>query len=493
MTAYNVPEGRGRAVRAAAELLGASRVPFFPLDIRRLLSPFSRQVFLLPYSALPGRETGKDRAAPEDGLPGRDGFCARVGGALIGFPDGPREGPIWNICYNDARPAARIRFTVLHETGHILLGHHLREDALPGPGRESRSPADGEADAFAANALAPAPAVLRLLEEHGFSLPSGAGDSWRVTDPSAPFLRHLGRTPEAAELVQTAFGISAEAARRRLGELKEDLAVWRDTDPGLRDFVRGVPRRAGWHCAVCGRRRRAASLYCTGCGKSGSWAFIDPGRFPARTVPLRDSGRFSFCSVCGSDAYPDLASFCPVCGCPVTNPCENAFKTDGDFIRSGMPVVRGTHFCRPTDIFCGRCGTVTAFGARHGPKENMWLPSGGRCRAKRAVYPPHIAASGGRVTKCPACGSAETLREGRYCAKCLQPLQNSCTAGKKGSHPCAPDDRYCPVCGEKTLFFSAGLLPAFDGAAAREEEDAPESVPPILLCPDGTMRPLQEA
>ena len=48
MTAYNVPEGRGRAVRAAAELLGASRVPFFPLDIRSLLSPLSRQVFLLP-------------------------------------------------------------------------------------------------------------------------------------------------------------------------------------------------------------------------------------------------------------------------------------------------------------------------------------------------------------------------------------------------------------------------------------------------------------
>ncbi len=50
------------------------------------------------------------------------------------------------ICYDDSRNEARIRFTIMHEIGHILLQH-----------REESDLARKMADYFAAYSLAPSP------------------------------------------------------------------------------------------------------------------------------------------------------------------------------------------------------------------------------------------------------------------------------------------------------------------------------------------------
>ncbi|MBQ9209537.1 MAG: ImmA/IrrE family metallo-endopeptidase [Oscillospiraceae bacterium] len=55
------------------------------------------------------------------------------------------------IYYNDEMPGRRIRFTIMHELGHIILGHSEHSDL-----------AESEANYFAKYALAPPPLVHKL-------------------------------------------------------------------------------------------------------------------------------------------------------------------------------------------------------------------------------------------------------------------------------------------------------------------------------------------
>ena len=261
----------------------------------------------------------------------------------------------------------------------------------------------------------------------------------------------------------TAFGISQTAANMRLRALTAELELWKQLDPELYAFTENIPQRAGWFCWSCQTRRRTTSRYCPGCGNGFHYEFKDRGEFSRPVMGLRENGQFEFCSLCGNSDFPEEAKYCPVCGSPVINECENALHTDGDFIRSGMEIIRGTHYCRPTDIFCGTCGTLTAFGANHGPRKNYWRPTRGsdRCRIIGTHYPDVIPADDGKLRKCPACGSTKTMRNGRYCAECMQPLRNVCARDGKGAHGCGVNDRYCSICGNPTIFRKAGWLPEY--------------------------------
>lgn len=459
--------GRVKAVRAAAELLRCIGTAFFPLEHENVVSRFKGQILLFTYEAI--KDKGALQAAglnidPKD--VSKDGFCLRLQDSLIRSGEVNLPGSKWNVFYEDNSQPARIRFTLMHEIGHIMLGHHqqLEADALIGLEGDPRYRlADAQADAFSISALAPAPAVYRLLHGHGFSCVIRKGlPSWELTDPDALFLRNLGNPPNPEELVMTAFGLSQAAAHRRLMELASDMKLWDRMDPELYAAVENIPHRSGWYCHVCNTRRRTSSLYCPGCGAHHYYEYKDFGKFSPPVIGLRENGQFEFCSVCGNDQYPEDALFCPICGCPIVNECENAYTTDGDFIRSGMWVVRGTHRCKASDIYCGKCGVVTAFGRRYGPKENMWTKhSKERRRMAGTRYPRVFDVKDGRLQACPACGSTRTMRDGRYCADCMQPLQNVCTSGKGEKHFCGLEDRYCPICGQPTVFFQAGFLPEY--------------------------------
>ena len=488
---------REKAVLLSAELLRDAGVAFFPIDVKRLLASF-RQLYLFPYSTIGDRSDPEKRAAAIAALPSKDGFCTRIHDVLIDFGDGPVDGYNWNIYYNDSSLEARIRFTLMHELGHVLLGHHqtLNTDTITGKEDDPEyRAADAQADQFSINILAPAPAVFQLLKEHGFSCLKATGGRWKLTNRNAPFLRYLGKLPDPVELITVAFGLSQAAAERRLAELNDELAIWLDLDERLYHFITGMAHRSGWYCWVCNTRRRTTSPYCPGCGKGWDYIYKDHGRFSRPVMSLRKNGQFAFCSVCGNTEFPDDAAFCPVCGCPVINECENAYHTDGDFIRSGMHIVRGTHRCRPTDIYCGTCGVLTAFGAQHGPKKNMWLPGrkNDRCRTHGTAYPAVLPTKEGRLLKCPSCGSKKTIRDGRYCAECRQPLENCCVSDGAGSHACDPNDRYCRICGRPTIFYQAGFLPAYTETEAWTQLRAIEakaskhsSVLLMLQC-DGSM------
>lgn len=83
----------------------------------------------------------------------------------------------WYIVYRETLPRGRIRFTIAHEIGHILLGH-LSEAQTRSKVKSSNKPIqETEADMFAARLLMPA----CVLHEIGVTKPE---DITRVCDVS---------------------------------------------------------------------------------------------------------------------------------------------------------------------------------------------------------------------------------------------------------------------------------------------------------------------
>ncbi len=504
MSASDFLRDRKKAVQLSAEILCGTGIAFFPLDIRRLLKSFRHQVQLIPYSALADTTSQSgDGSEISPKMLSEDGFSIRMRDVLIDPPTGPATASLWRIYYNEALLESRMRFTLMHELGHVVLNHHQILDADTFDGLQDNPiyrAADNQADRFSISILAPAPAVWRLLRDHGFSYPARNGLEWEIRDRDAPMLRNLGTDPDPVQLLTTAFGISQTAALRRLNELPDELKLWKELDPSLYSRIENLPYRSGWFCWVCGTQRRSSAPYCSGCGKAGNFQYKDYGKFTRPSIPLRENGQFAFCSVCGNGDYEADALYCPICGSPVINECENRHYTDGDFIRSGMNVVRGTHRCRPADIYCPECGVTTRFGSQHGPRLNLWRPGDRdtRCRTMSAAYPPILAAVDGRLGICPSCGSAKTIRDGRYCAECKQPLTNLCMPESGAHHAANANHRYCRICGSQTLFFQAGLLPeytvtnAYAELIASEREGMNHHLTEMLIDSDGTVSVMRE-
>ena len=78
-----------------------------------------------------------------------DGFCMLVEEIPEPFP--PLQ---WYIFYDDTKSRERIRFTIMHEIGHIVLGH-----------TEHSELAESEANFFAKYSLAPPPLVHKIKPE----------------------------------------------------------------------------------------------------------------------------------------------------------------------------------------------------------------------------------------------------------------------------------------------------------------------------------------
>lgn len=77
-------------------------------------------------------------------------------------------------------------------------------------------------------------------------------------------------------------------------------------------------------------------------------------------------------------------------------------------------------------------------------------------------------------------------------------MENSCTGGSGSHHVCDPNDRYCSVCGQPTLFQEAGFLPDYTNTETyrmlrdAEAGDYTRSTVQILIMPDGTTQLLKQ-
>lgn len=110
-----------------------------PIDCFEIASKM--HIILKPYSKL--SEYGLKEAI---GI-SEDGFCTLLENEGVE----PFKYSQWYIFYNDLKPKLRIRFTIMHEIGHIVLEHTEKSDL-----------AEAEANFFAKYALAPPPLVHEI-------------------------------------------------------------------------------------------------------------------------------------------------------------------------------------------------------------------------------------------------------------------------------------------------------------------------------------------
>jgi Zn-dependent peptidase ImmA (M78 family) len=154
-----------------------------------------------------------------------------------------RRGPRAFAFVNGVQAVVRQRFTLAHEIGHHVLGHGPALDSPRSIFAADFDPVEAQANAFAAELIAPAAAVRRVAEELAVS----------------PV------TLEGVVRVATAFGLSARAARIRLerarvlrdpalvARLDDEIAAGlhasltgllglRERDDGLARAARHLPR-----------------------------------------------------------------------------------------------------------------------------------------------------------------------------------------------------------------------------------------------------------
>ena len=122
-----------------AKLLNELRINSIPIDPFEIASRLG--LGLVSYSSLSPKIIEKTMMESEDGF----SFQSDYG---------------WIIFYNDRKQISRIRFTIAHEIGHILLNHSQESDL-----------AESEANYFARYLLAP-PVLVQLVAYLGPSLVS---------------------------------------------------------------------------------------------------------------------------------------------------------------------------------------------------------------------------------------------------------------------------------------------------------------------------------
>lgn len=142
-------ENYKKSRNAAWEILLACGVNALPVDLNLVLRHLGIRVYA--YSRSRNLLEAAGLAEVADRVSGLT-FC--IGATPI-------------ILYNDAETPQRIRFTIGHELGHIVLGHvqpgeHTRQNRDPHPGDD---PVEQAANRFAADLLAPA-CVLWGLDLH---------------------------------------------------------------------------------------------------------------------------------------------------------------------------------------------------------------------------------------------------------------------------------------------------------------------------------------
>lgn len=223
-------------------------------------------------------------------------------------------------------PYTRVRWTLAHELGHIVLGHlkDFEQTAINRGGilAEEYDVLEKEADFFAAELLEP----MAILKEVG---------AWR-----------------AEEITQLCWDSKTAAENRA-----KDLSWW------------GCTKLA---CEDDQDLKRQFSLYL-------SWVCVcaDPTRIPIKTAIVKnprrrtkvgkhlfirtdENGRFLECPRCGNTEFSPNANFCKMCGLYLYNQCGEIPQYDHTEYDEHLNVIGGVHRINPGDArYCEHCGRET--------------------------------------------------------------------------------------------------------------------------------------
>lgn len=435
------------AAETAAAVLRETRIRTFPVPLKQVLRHCG--VRLLPYRDF-CREEG---CTEEDCFSwfGKDASSIRCGTRFL-------------ILYNEKRsPALRIRFSVAHELGHILLGHHAETDEEKRFDRELYELQEEEANCFARNLLCPARALDKLFRLYDYHIDRAVNGAMRIVWQSCRRLTDRTNSQLSdTTLTERAFLLTPTAAEMRLRTLHADLRLTDSRDD--RELLQNIRFTATVRCRECGAPWVPGASACYACGTKGRFGFYHA---EGRTEPPKGAPYDTLtccvrlCPVCGKYDHRSGARYCTGCGVNLTNDCEGTASGTGEKIRR--------HANPPFARYCLRCGKPTSFLRQNLLTEDgkLTLPVAPEKRTQEKTDPEpfspdclSLPRQGDRI--CPRCGTGN--RKWRTdCRVCQCPLDNTCpVCGTENT----PDARYCLRCGEPTPF---ERFHAFDIAVQRQE------------------------
>lgn len=225
----------------------------------------------------------------------------------------------YKIIFNDyINSPERIRWTLAHELGHIILNHFVDFEQTKllrgGINDKEYEILDKEADAFASKILAPEIILI-----------------------------HAGI--ENPNLIHTHCGLSNEAAMyksKTIAKIKQKKILITSIEKQIVSLFKSFINQKT--CIICGyHTSHPNAKYCAMCGtKTLTWG-------KGENTLIYNNIRITQCVVCGNEEIDINARFCKICGTYVLNKCSN----------SGCNLVADANA-----RFCLKCGNPTDFQQR---------------------------------------------------------------------------------------------------------------------------------
>ncbi|GEA17787.1 ImmA/IrrE family metallo-endopeptidase [Moorella sp. E306M] len=239
---------------------------------------------------------------------------------------------LYSIAYNDKiRSPGRIRFSLMHEIGHIYLKHLEEFDqtilARGGLTDEEYDILETEADIFASETLAPSEVLLSL--------------GW--TNYS---------------VIEKRCKLSRKAAKFKASRLFDLIFNWVYVDPRspiIANFYDFIYQKKCNHCGYGFISSKAK--YCPICGNKLIWG---EGKMIYNDgYDLDENGRAIKCPRCDNEEINYKGDYCTICGTYLINKCID--KTEVD-INGNEFIIKGS--CGPVPgnaRYCPICGSETTF------------------------------------------------------------------------------------------------------------------------------------
>ncbi len=413
-----------RAIKKAIETLSDAGVKFFPLDLNVIHERYSNMYEIRTYADFM-EETGISRQDCINFFKSKDGATQSNGTTKC------------TIYYNELETnSQRLRFTLAHEIGHVMLDHVFDYDECT---EEEQNLLEKEANCFAGNLLCPACFVLQIFKEHGIEKQEFDSTNncyrWYVPEEKITIGRRIESRYSPEELLQINFDISHDAAAARLNLLAIDIKNSYDTRLGI-SYIPILDARltAKWRCTHCQTEKLPGALYCSGCGRKAIFQYCTEPAIEYRHRIASTKGMYDICPVCGNMVFSHEALFCMVCGSPRQNYCAS----------------NKNHQNHPQAKFCKQCGNETVYS-----RLNLSGLVANTLAQETYImsYKDMEEEDNGIPERCPLCNHF-TYGFKKVC-DCGFNLENKCVVCARHN---SANARYCEYCGGHTTFYIENIL-----------------------------------
>ncbi len=253
------------------------------------------------------------------------------------------DGENYTIAYNDTITSPeRIRFTLMHEIGHIKLGHLtdfeetiLRRSELT---EEKYEVLEREAHAFARNSLAPAAVVNRIKANRPFFIINALMRYFRISYKAA-VVRLEFLSWDSIKAIRYSYFFSKRFS----------------------DFIQNVVCRR-W-CPECNHVCiNKTAKYCPVCGNDSLISSMgDEPEMIYSKIDLDELHRAVRCPKCDNEVV--VGDYCQICGSYLVNRCTGVLYPNSDIVPHKLEKDDSAckEFLDGDARYCTQCGSVSTF------------------------------------------------------------------------------------------------------------------------------------